>query len=93
MTAFYKQILNDYIIGIGTNGSDQVVAISEDEYQQILELIRHKPQASAGYEYYLRDADLQWELVELPPDPEPGDEDAGEEDFIQVLDELGVRIE
>lgn len=92
MTAYYKQIDGNYIVGIGTNGPDIMVAITAEEYESIRDIIHHKPADPDGYCYMLRDADLQWELVELPPDPEPGDEEAGEEDYLQVLDDLGVRL-
>ena len=92
MTDFYKQVKNGYIDGIGTNGPDDVYAVTEEEYRELLTIIRSRPSDPEGYTYMLRDADLQWELVELPPEPEPGDEEAGEEDYIQVLDDLGVRL-
>lgn len=71
-----------------------IVAVEkkDDNYQEMLAIIQNKPADPDGYQYKLRAADLQWELVELPPEPEPGDEDAGEEDYIQVLDDLGVTL-
>lgn len=92
MIDFYKQIENCYIIGIGTNGPDNMTEITAEEYAELLTIIRSRPADPDGYTYMLRADDLQWELVELPPDPEPGDEDATEEDYQQVLDDLGVRL-
>ena len=92
MINFYKQIENGYIVGIGTNGPDTVTAISKEEYNELLSIIHNKPIAPDGSEYMLRADTLEWELVELPPEPEPGDVDAGEEDYVQVLEDLGVRF-
>lgn len=89
---FYKQIEDGYIIGIGTNGNDTVDTITSEEYSTIRDIIHVKPEDPDGYCYMLRDADHQWELVELPPEPEPGDEDAQPEDYEQVLADLGVRL-
>ena len=88
---YYKNISDGYIACLST-GCGQI-PITKEEYDELLAIIRTAPAAPEGFVYMLRDVDLQWDLVELPPDPEPGDEDAGEEDFLQVLDELGVRIE
>ena len=71
MTAFYKTIESGYIVGIGTNGPDNVDAITVEEYNGILDAIRNKPSAEDGYCYMLRADTLEWELVELPPTPEP----------------------
>lgn len=87
---YYKDIEQPYILGIDT-GSGQV-EISREEYDELLSIIRSRPSDPEGYTYMLRADTLEWELVELPPEPEPGDEEAGEEDYIQVLDDLGVRL-
>lgn len=39
--------------------------ITEDEYNNILEIIHNKPTAPDGYGYRLTDS-LDWELYELP---------------------------
>ena len=90
MTDFYKVIENGYIVGIGTHGSDTVEAITEAEYDQLLSIIQTKPLAPSGYEYMLRAADLEWELTEVEPEPEP---DAEISDYEQELTDLGVRFE
>ena len=92
MTDFYKEIENGYIIGIGTHGNDTVTAITENEYNAILTIIRNRPTDPAGYTYMLRADTLEWELVELPPEPEPVDEDATAEDYESALSELGVTV-
>ena len=79
MTEFYKVVDNGYVVGIGTNGNDNVTAITETEYNQLLSVIRSAPSASDGYTYRLRADNLEWELVELPPAPdEPTIEDKAE---------------
>lgn len=86
----FKNIENGFIVALST-GCGQI-EISDVEYNELLSIIRTKPADPEGYVYMLRADTLEWELVELPPEPEPGDEEAGEEDYIQVLDDLGVRL-
>ena len=69
MTAFYKQIDNGYIIGIGTNGPDTVTEITEAEYNEILSIVHSAPVAPDGYTYCLTE-ELEWVLEELPPEPD-----------------------
>lgn len=66
---YYKTIGNGYILSIGTgNGGTE---ITEQEYAEILDVIRNKPTARDGYDYRLK-TDLTWEEYELPPvEPEP----------------------
>ena len=66
---FYKTIDGGYIISIGTgNGGEE---ITEQEYAEILTVIRNKPTAREGFDYRLK-TDLTWEEYELPPvEPEP----------------------
>lgn len=88
---YFKFVTEGYIVSLSTGRG--AVQISRAEYDNILDLIHHKPADPEGYCYMLRDADLHWDMVQMPPDPEPEpDEDAGEEDYLQVLDDLGVRL-
>lgn len=87
---FYKNITNGYIMSVSVGNGD--VPITEAEYHAILNTIPTTPPIVPGYTYMLRADTLEWELVEIPPEPEPGDEEANEEDYIQVLDDLGVRL-
>lgn len=66
---YYKTIGNGYILSIGTgNGGTE---ITEQEYAEILAVIRNKPTAREGYDYRLK-TDLTWEEYALPPiEPEP----------------------
>lgn len=86
---YYKTLDNGYIIaiGIGNGGTE----ITEQEYAEILAVIRSKPTARDGYDYRLK-TDLTWEEYELPPMPEPSDEDAEIEDYENSLSDLGVRF-
>lgn len=53
--------------GYGLAGEE----ITESEYAEIMQKIRNKPTDPDGYMYKLRADTLEWELVELPPMPEP----------------------
>lgn len=68
---YYKQISADCITAIGTGAGG--TEISEDEYNNIMTIIRNRPQAE-GKGYKLK-ADLTWEEYDLPPVPEPSDDD------------------
>ena len=71
MTRYYKQTDDVYIlaIGVGVGGME----ISADEYSEILSAIQNRPIAE-GQGYRLK-SDLTWEAYDLPPEPEPSDED------------------
>ena len=68
---YYKQSSDSIIIAIGTgHGSEE---ITESEYNEIMAVIQNRPQAD-GKGYRLK-TDLTWEEYDLPPEPEPSDED------------------
>ena len=71
MTRYYKQTDNMYIlaVGVGVGGME----ISAAEYSEILSIIQNRPIAE-GKGYRLK-ADLTWEEYDLPPVPEPSDDD------------------
>lgn len=60
---YYKIIYNGYIgrIGIGNGG----IEISQEEYENLVQIINNKPVAESGYVYKLKE-NLAWELYELP---------------------------
>ena len=71
MTRYYKQTDGMYIltVGVGVGG----IEISVDEYREILSVIQNRPIAEdKGYRLK---ADLTWEEYDLPPVPEPPDND------------------
>ncbi len=73
---------------------NHVVAIEKNDgqYEEILRLINHAPQSAMdGYVYMLRADTLEWELVELPPMPEPEDA-AAAADYEAALNRLGVDV-
>lgn len=84
----YCKIINgDYLVSIGTGSGGEEIA--QEEYENILSIIRDRPTPEAGYAYKLR-TDLTWELVEAPvveDDPE-----ANEADYLEALAELGVTV-
>ena len=68
---YNKQTSNNYILAIGTGYGG--TEITEAEYNEIMAIIQNCPTA-AGKGYRLK-ADLTWEEYDLPPEPEPSDED------------------
>ena len=76
MEQYYKNVDGNYITGIGTGEGGE--EITQEEYENILSVIRSRPTPEAGYDYILK-TDLTWELVEVPSvddDPELSDSEA-----------------
>lgn len=63
--------------------------IIENQYNEILAMLRNRPTAPEGFSYRLT-KELEWELYELPV--EEAEEEATEEDFMAALAELGVNV-
>lgn len=79
---YYKQISDDYILAIGTGLGG--IEITETEYNSILSTIQSRP-VSDTQGYRLR-ADLTWEAYDLPPAPEPSDDDEiSNEEALNIL--------
>ena len=70
----YKHVENGYINGIGFCTDAVQNSISRSEYNEILTVIRSCPTPPDGKGYRLK-TDLTWEEYDLPPEPEPSDED------------------
>lgn len=68
---YNKYISGDEIIAIGKGAGG--VEITETEYNEIMSIIQNRP-AAEGKGYRLK-ADLTWEEYDVPPEPEPSDED------------------
>lgn len=68
---YNKQTSNNYILAIGTGYGG--TEISEAEYNDIMAIIQSCPKVE-GKGYRLK-TDLTWEAYDLPPEPEPSDED------------------
>lgn len=60
---YYKNIENGYIVSISTNSG--AIAISEAEYNTILDTIKSRPIAPSGFDYILKE-NLTWELIPVP---------------------------
>ena len=68
---YYKQLSDSHIIAIGTGlGGTE---ITEAEYNELMAIIQNAPHAD-GKGYNLN-TDLTWEEYDLPPVPEPSDDD------------------
>lgn len=72
---YYKLIDNGYILSIGTGYGG--TEITESEYNEILSVIRNRPQETAEIGYRLK-TDLTWESYEKEPEPEPTEIDETE---------------
>ena len=59
---YYKIIDNGYIYSIGTGNNG--IAITEEEYNQIMEIIHTKPTHINTMDYRLKE-DLTWEEYEI----------------------------
>ena len=79
---YYKQLSDNYILAIGTGPGG--TEITETEYNSILSVIQSRP-TSETQGYRLR-TDLTWEAYDLPPEPEPSDEDEiSDEEAFNIL--------
>ena len=79
MENYYKNIEGDYITGIGTGIGD--VEITQEEYENILAVIRERPTPETGYDYRLR-TDLEWEQVEAAV---PVDEEISADEALDII--------
>ena len=68
---YFKKLQNNYILAIGTGAGG--TEITKAEYDEIMAIIQNRP-AAGGKGYRLK-TDLTWEEYDLPPEPEPSDED------------------
>ena len=71
MRYFVQYGKKNHIIAIGTGAGG--TEITETEYNDIMVIIQNRPSAD-GKGYRLK-TDLTWEAYDLPPEPEPSDED------------------
>ena len=67
MNKYFKNIEDNYIISISTGTGQE--EISQEEYQNILNLVHSRPEPLIGFDYKLR-TDLTWELVVESTEPE-----------------------
>lgn len=85
MEKYYKNIEGEHITAIGTGIGD--MEIIQEEYENILSIIRNRPTPEAGYTYKLR-TDLTWELVEAPV--EPVDDEISDAEALDII--LGGEV-
>ena len=79
---YYKQLSDNYILAIGTGPGG--TEITKTEYNSILSVIQSRP-TSETQGYRLR-TDLTLEAYDLPPEPEPSDEDEiSDEEAFNIL--------
>lgn len=72
---FYKQVVDGYILSVGTgNGFTE---IAESEYEAILAAVAVKPEDTETVYYRLKD-DLTWEANEVEPGPDDDEIDDAE---------------
>lgn len=86
---YFKQISDNYIpaIGTGPGGTE----ITETEYNEILTIIRNRPQAE-GKGYRLT-TDLTWEEYDLPPEEIVEEEPTVEEKYEALVTALSEVYE
>lgn len=83
MKSYRKTIENGFIRSVAFSEFGE--EITEEEYNELLSLIRNSPTAPDGYCYMLRSADLEWVLVELPPAPDPSEEEIDDAEAFEML--------
>ena len=81
---YYKLIENGYLTAIGKGVGG--VEITEKEYNEILSLIRAKPTAEKGFDYWMKE-DKTWELVEIPVvEPTETDDEISGEELLDMIE-------
>ena len=89
----YKQIEDNILIAIGESKSigNNQTEISETEYNNILSIIRSKPEDTENTIYLLNADTIQYEPYPRPEEPviEP---EASVEDYQAALTERGVNV-
>lgn len=69
-------ILDGYIVS---------VSASDAQYAAIVSELSARPVPPDGYDYRLRADTLEWELVELPPAPDPEEQDIPAEEALKII--------
>lgn len=82
MEKYFKNIEDDYIVSISTGtGAEE---IEQEEYDNIMSVIRSRPTPEVGYDYKLR-ADLTWELIEVEVIPED-EVEISDDEFMNMVE-------
>jgi len=82
---FFKIVDDGFVVSCGKTDYDCNNKITETEYAAIMQKIRSKPTDPEGYTYKLRADNLEWELAELPPDPEYEPTEADKAEAYDIL--------
>ena len=84
MEKYFKNIEDGYIVSISTGtGAEE---IEQEEYDNIMSVIRSRPTPEVGYDYRLR-ADLTWELIEIEVIPED-EVEISDDEFMNMVEEV-----
>ena len=78
---------NGFVSGIASSENPLPNPVTEAKKNEVFALLCNKPTAPEGYEYKLRADTLEWELAELPAEPEPS-EDVDDSEALDII--LGV---
>lgn len=79
---YFVVIEGSYIIGVGKGERGE--QITEQRYNDILAAIRAKPDVQGTTDYRLK-TDLTWEAYELPPMPNPQEDDLNADELLSIL--------
>ena len=82
---YFKTVENGYIPCLEA-GSAGDIEITQEEYENILNIIRSQPIPEVGYIYRLRE-DLTWELCETEIIDE-NEEEISHEEFMTMIEEV-----
>lgn len=76
-------IENNHITGIATSEHPFMHNLTEDEKEDVIQLLSNRPQAEEGYQYELRADNYEWELVPIPTPSE--DDEITDEEALAII--------
>lgn len=79
---FYKIVEDGYIPVVGTGAGG--IEITVEEYNEIMAIIRNRPEPPDGYDYRLKE-DLTWEEYELPPVEPVDEEEISDSEALEII--------
>lgn len=78
---YYKNIKDGYIQAIGMGAG--YAEITAEEYNEIMAIIRNRPEPLEGYDYRLRE-NLTWEEYQLPI-IDPAEEEISDSEALAII--------
>lgn len=81
---YFCVVENGYIFSVGTGSFVRGEEITADRYEEIQAVISHKPARTEMTDYRLK-TDLTWEAYELPPMPDPQEDDLNADELLSIL--------